>query len=157
MSFTAPNSVPTSNDADQTLSNHPFYPDISLLAFRQSMRVDSITSKERAVAALEAAIIEVNRRLISFMQAQLSQGIETLDEVAEQAGLPEGSNEVLYLRAVYSLAKADLVEKYRDYDTTNKGTHRADELEQSINEYRRDAAWAINDLSQIRRATVELI
>lgn len=155
--FTAPNTVETTPEADQTISNHSFYPEISLNHFRHTMRVDSITTNDRAINALEYAIIETNRRLIAYMQAQMAEGHTQLADVAEQAGLPEGTNKKLYLRAVYALAKADLVEKYRDYDTTAKGNQRADELNPSIDEHRRNAAWAINDLMQQQRTTVELI
>ncbi|MCO1344221.1 head completion/stabilization protein [Burkholderia multivorans] len=55
------------------------------------------------------------------------------------------------------LAKATLIERYRDYDTTGDGARRADELEPQSDELRRDARWAISDIVGRPRVTVELI
>lgn len=148
---------PSTPDPSVTLANHPFYPDIDLADFRQRMRVDGVATKERAEFALEGAIMEVNRRLQAFVQRQESQGITRLLDVAESHGQPAGEKIKLYQRAVYALAKANLIERYRDYDSTAKAQGRADQLDENIDELRRDAAWAINDLVGRPRATVGLL
>lgn len=151
-----PTSTPHTGD-NKTLTNHAFYPDIELGDFRQCMRVDSLATPERAEFALSSAMLEVNRRLVAFQQRQEAQGITTLLAVADSYGAPAGEKPLLYKRAVYALAKASLIERYRDYDSTAKAQGRADQLEENIDELRRDAAWAINDLVGRPRATVGLL
>lgn len=157
MSFTAPNTIPASSTADKTISNHSFFPDLSLLDFRTTMRVDTVTSDNRAENALYYAMLETNQRLGNWIIGQQNQGHASINDIPEKPGMPDGANKALYLRAVYSLAKGDLIEKYRDYDATNSGSKSADELTPEIADHRRNAAWAINDLAGKPRATIELI
>lgn len=139
------------------LENNPFYPDLELADFRTTMRVDNLATPERALFALSAGMMETNRRLIPFQHASEEQGHQTLAEVPASYGQPTNEKTTLYKRAVYALAKANLIERYRDYDSSAKAQNRADELEENIDELRRDAAWAINDIMGIGRVTVELI
>lgn len=157
MSFVAPNSPPPAAEEDVTLDNHAFFPGLKLTEFREAMRIDSVTTRERAQHALEAAMIEVNDRLWDWAEIQMAEGHAALLDVPASRGQPEGANKRLYLRAVWCLAKAQLVERYRDYDTTKAGHDKADDLEPAADDYRRDAAWAINDLTRTARTTVELI
>lgn len=62
-----------------------------------------------------------------------------------------------YLRAVYAAVQCELVERYRDYDTTAKGDKRADAMDPRADEARRDLRWALTDLQGACRVTVELI
>jgi hypothetical protein len=58
---------------------------------------------------------------------------------------------------VYCTAGAELAERYRGLDTTGTGQSAADQLTPVIDEYRRDARWAISDILGLTRTTVELI
>lgn len=156
-SFNAHNAPEPDQPEDRTVTNHPWYPNLSLNAFRKAQRVEHVATEDRIEHALQLSVIEVNHRLMPWMAEQKAEGASGLSEVEERPGEPVGAIEKLYLRAVWSLAKASLVERYRDYDTTRSGAEQADELEDSIGELRRDAAWAINDIMQKPRATVELI
>lgn len=157
MSFTAPNTVPNHNAIDQTIDNHPFFPELSLLNFRQVMRVDTVTTEDRAANALYFAMLEANQRLEAWALALQDRGYTRLEDAPIKPMQPQGANVELYKRAVYSLAKADLIEKTRDYDATNSGNKKFDELVPEIGDLRRAAAWAINDLTGKPRTTVELI
>ncbi|MNL78814.1 Phage head completion protein (GPL) [compost metagenome] len=64
---------------------------------------------------------------------------------------------LIYRRAIYCTAAAELSERYRSYDSTNDGNSNADELTPSVDEYRRDARFAIRDLLGVGHCTVELI
>ncbi|MFP3499126.1 head completion/stabilization protein, partial [Pseudomonas sp. SIMBA_059] len=89
---------------------------------------------------------EVNDELRSALAAWRDAGITCLaDAPADQL---DGESVRLqhYRRAVYCLAKATLIERYRDYDTTGDGARRADELEPQGDELRRDVRWAISDI-----------
>jgi len=153
MSFIASGAAP----AEDTLSNTAFWPELSVDAFRTSMRVDSVTTPERARHALSIALVEANRRLSPWQQTQQAAGYETLADVPPRPELPEGSLERLYLSAVWCLAKATLIERYRDYDTTHQGQTNDADAPDIAADYRRDASWAISDLTGERRTTVELI
>ena len=63
----------------------------------------------------------------------------------------------LYLRAVFSTAHASLVEHYADFDATNSGRERGEQLANPADSYRRDAAWAISEIEGRPHSTVELI
>ena len=63
----------------------------------------------------------------------------------------------LYQRAVYATAKAELIERYRDFDSTDAGQRRAETMELSVDDYRRQARYAIRDILGRPRATVELL
>jgi len=63
----------------------------------------------------------------------------------------------LYRRAVYASAQAELIERYRDVDTTHAGHVRADTLDPTIDDYRRNVRYAIRDMLGRPRADVELL
>lgn len=154
MSFVAGNSPEAAGNA---IVNHSFFPAIDLEDFRDVMRVDNVASAPRARHALYSAMLDVNGRLASWMLDQQSNGFQKLEDAPEKAGHPPGAKKELYLRAVYSIAKSTLIERYRDYDTTNSGSKRVEDLTSTIDELRRDAFWAINDIAEVKRTTVELI
>lgn len=157
MSFTAPNAPNIEAESNGTVENHSFFPELSLDDFRSVMRVDAVTTPERAIQVLKTAMLEANGRLWEWARYHMIEGITKIEETPPRPGHPAGANKHLYLQAVWSLAKALLIERYRDYDTTNTGNKKADMLEDTAEDHRRNAAWAINDITGTARATVELI
>ncbi|MBR8314240.1 head completion/stabilization protein [Burkholderia dolosa] len=158
MSFvsTPPLSQPSETPAPP-ITNDAFYPDVSLEHARDTMRLDGTVTDARLRHELLAAIASVNDELRAARSAWREAGITRLADVpADQL---DGESVLLqhYRRAVYCLAKATLIERYRDYDTTGDGARRADELEPQSDELRRDARWAISDIVGRPRVTVELI
>ncbi|MBK1874578.1 head completion/stabilization protein [Marinobacter sp. 1-3A] len=143
--------------APVTITNAPFFPDLSLVEFRDSMRLDGTVTDARAVHALEAAMFHVNGSLSVFMKARKEQGFETLEDVPDPDWQPLGTGVRLYLRAVWCLAKADLIERYRDYDATGSGHDQADGMDLTSDDLRRNASWALSDILGHHRTTVELI
>ena len=111
----------------------------------------------RLEVALVNAILSVNRELDSYKVAQLANGYAELAAVPGPLIQAISRPQHLYLRAVYCTAGAELAERYRSYDSSKDGNANADELTPSIDEYRRDARWAMSDLLGKRRTTVELI
>lgn len=158
MSFvsTPPLSRPLDTPA-RPITNDAFYPDVSLAHARDTMRLDGTVTDARLRHELLAAIASVNDELRGTRAAWRDAEIARLADVpADQL---DGESVLLqhYRRAVYCLAKATLIERYRDYDTTGDGARRADELEPQSDELRRDARWAISDIVGQPRVTVELI
>lgn len=155
--FVATTPVTTTTEPEEAIENHAFFPRLSLTEFRAAMRVDGVTTEDRARQALHTAMLEVNDRLAQWATQKISEGFSELCDVPERFGSPTGSNKARYKHAVWSLAKASLVERYRDYDTSRTGADKADELIPIADDYRRDAAWAIRDLQGLPRTVSELI
>ncbi|KHL68866.1 phage P2 capsid completion gpL-like protein [Pseudomonas flexibilis] len=140
-----------------TLTNDGFWPDIQTDHLRASLRMDGTVSDERLAMAAVNAVLSVNRELSQLQAEYRTQGYQTLEDVpsAQLQGLSGLVH--LYRRAVYCTAGAELAERFRSYDATAAGNQRADALTPSIDEYRRDARYAIRDLLGITHSTVELI
>ncbi|WP_269503711.1 head completion/stabilization protein [Burkholderia sp. IMCC1007] len=149
--------APVEAEPATPIKNDPFYPDMALERARDTMRLDGTVTNPRLRHELLDAIASVNDELRSARAAWQDAGATQLADVpAEQL---DGESVLLhhYRRAVYCQAKASLIERYRDYDTTGDGARRADELEPQGDELRRDARWAISALLRRPRVTVELI
>ncbi|WP_349616215.1 head completion/stabilization protein [Azotobacter salinestris] len=139
------------------LDNDGWFPDIDAAHLRAAVRLDgSITNARLEVAAVNA-MLAVNRELAAYKAAEQANGHATLAAVPAASIAGESELVHLYRRAVYCTAGAELAERYRSFDATAAGNQRADDLTPSIDEYRRDARWAIRDLLGLVHTTVELI
>ncbi|MBI3727100.1 MAG: head completion/stabilization protein [Burkholderiales bacterium] len=147
-----PQSIPVTNDG--------FFPDIDLIAMRDAIRLDGTVTDTRLRDATVAAIIHVNSEVKSLKASAIGAGNAHLADIpADQV---DGKSILVahYLRAVYCTAKADLIERYADYDTT--ATSLDDKklvgfLANGHEDQRRNAQWAISDLLGRHHVTVELI
>lgn len=156
MSFLATTSPPTPTN-EPAIENDPWFPEIDLGALRAACRLDGTVTVARLREAATSAVLSVNRELAAFKLGHIACGHGTLADIpADQVG--RSSVLVLhYRRAVYSAVQAELVEEYRDHDTTGKGDKHADALEPRADIHRRNMRWAISDLLGLPRTTVELI
>lgn len=143
----APSPAPIENDG--------FFPDIDPAALAAEQRIDVVPARLRA--AIVAAIITIGNDLRVWRAAALLAGHATLADVPAPRIDGESRNVLLYRRAIGATTKADLVERYRDVDTTGAGDRRADALDPSIGELRRDAIHAVRDILGRNRTDVELI
>jgi len=137
------------------LKNDGFFPDFNLDSVRASLRIDGSVTDARLMPACVSAVIETNADLAPLKEKyqQFSKlELVTADQINDESTLIH-----LYRRAVYCNVGAELAERYRSYDATAAGNQRADDLTPSIDEYRRDARFAIRDLLKLVRVTVELI
>lgn len=147
---------PTTDPGD-TIANDGWFPDVSMADTRNAMRIDGTITAPRLRAALQAAILHVNQQLSSLQDTQQALGFSSLAEAGAGATLDGQPRMVLlYQRAVMCTAKADLTERYRDFDADNDNS-RARDSEPMIDEQRRNAQWAIRDMLGQRRTVVELI
>jgi hypothetical protein len=152
MSFVATGTV-----TDHTLANDGWWPDIDAGHMRETLRLDGSVTDMRLEAAAVNAMLSVSRELAEFKARHLADGAASLADIAAPEINGESSLVQLYRRAVYCTAGAELLERYRSYDTTNAGSDNAEQLTPTIDELRRDARWAIRDLLGITHSTVELI
>lgn len=149
--------VASGTTTNVAIENDGWFPDISSADLRAAERVGGSVSDERLIQAVVAAVLSVNAALEEWKAVQVALGYGAL--AAVPASTIKGSSRLiaLYFRAVYSLAHADLIERFTDYDTTNSGSKRAEEVLNAVAEQHRNARWAIRDLQGLMRNTVELI
>ena len=157
--FTPPSPDAPAPSPSPALTGDPFFPALDPAEFAAAMRVNTAVTPARVAEALLAAMIEVDgdedlRRLKTQWTAA---GYAALAEVPAPLFAGVSRLVFLYRRAVFCLAKADLDENYRDSATTPHGDRRADALEPTVEDHRRNARWALSDLVGRPRTTVELI
>ncbi|MBN6064182.1 head completion/stabilization protein [Aggregatibacter actinomycetemcomitans] len=134
--------------------NDTFFPPINISDFRNQARVDGTVTTTRLKDALIEAIASVNDELSDFKQHSKA------DYFADIPCAKINNESVLvyrYRRAVTCLALANLYERYASYDTGNDGEKKMELLQNSINELRRDARFAISDILKRPRVDAELI
>ncbi|MDO6525447.1 head completion/stabilization protein [Motilimonas sp. 1_MG-2023] len=138
----------------QDITSHPFWPAINTAATRDVMRIDGDVTEPRLKHAVITAIAQVNQDLVGYRNEQAE--LTLADVPAEIIG---GESQLVhhYKRAVYCLARANLIERLRDYDTTKDGEGRAESLDQTVTDLRRDARFAVRAIIGITHTTVELI
>lgn len=142
------------------VGNDGWFPDIDLSHMRDNMRLDGTVTTERLIQAVEAAILNVNQELDEWQDLQLEEHYSSLEAVPATKINGLSKLFILYRRAVYSCAKADLIERYRDYDTTASSLADKKSMEwlnEAPSEQRRNSHWAIADIMKRSRMTVELI
>lgn len=125
-----------------------WWPDIDLQDARSVLRLTGTVTNARLLESLQNAVYAINDELSQW--AVLQRDLEPID--LEDQRLAD-----LYRRAVYFTAKAELSERYRDFDTTAAGERRAENLDNSIDEARRVVRWAISDILGKPRLTVEAL
>jgi hypothetical protein len=139
------------------VTNDEWYPDIDLAALRATCRLDGTVTAERLRSAAVNALLYVNTQLTTWAVTQALAGYTHLANVPASVIDGQPSTVLLYLRAVYAAVQCELIERYRDYDTTAQGDKRADAMDSRLDDAWRDLRWALSDLQGARRVTVELI
>lgn len=155
MSFITTSPVAAADEAE--ISSNGFYPNVDPAKVRESQRIDGTVTTQRLRDALIEAIATVNAETEAWRLLREAEGYATLAEVPAPVIDEISINTHRYQRAVGCLAKATLIERYRDYDSTGSGNKKADELETPLDDQRRDARWAINDIIGLSRTTIALI
>lgn len=159
-SFLAAAPTPTTTPPDQAVTaieNDGWFPDIDVSQMRESTRIDGTVTDTRLIDAIVSAVMDVNRLLADWQQRQANAGFNSLGDVPAPSVRGISQLLELYNRAIYCTAKADLMERYRDFDTTSEGNKKADLMTCPIEEQRRNAQWAIADIEGRTRVTVDLI
>lgn len=148
---TAPNIAP------DPISSGDWYPSIDLTDARAVMRVDGTVTNDRLAESIRVAMCDIEDRLDAWQQQQVELGRANLAEVPSKMVGTESRLVLLYKRAVYATVQAELLERYRNFDTTHAGTTRADSMDETVDDYRRNVRYAVRDILGRPRADVELI
>ncbi|MGL4734380.1 MAG: head completion/stabilization protein [Enterovibrio sp.] len=144
-------------DESSIVKNTTFWPDINTSVLRQSMRLDGTVTEVRLVDAVINAAMQVNQDLSEWRAAHCAAGFDSLINVPSDKINGESIYKQLYLRAVYCTTKANLIERYIDFDSTAKGGQADDLTASAVIYLRRDARFAIRDILGASHGTVELI
>lgn len=141
-----------------TVHAGPFWPEIDLNDFRDTMRVGGTTPPDpRLIAAITGAILTVTGDLTDWRTAQETLGHAALSEVPSEAMGTDTRLVLIWRRAVYAYAAADLVETHRDISATKAGFDRAEEPALTADDHRRNGLHAVRDLKGLRRIRAALI
>lgn len=155
-----PVTTKTPISSSDAIKNDGWFPDLSLTMLRDVMRLDGTVTEARLVNAAINAMLSVNQQLADWKLQQQQQGYLSLHEVPASQIHQESRLLHQYRRAVFSTIKADLVEKYFNYDSTASSINDKTTVEWITNapaEERRNAQWAIADMVGRLHMTVELI
>lgn len=143
--------------SETVVVNDGFFPNIDPAAVRESARITSSVTPARLRAAILGAIMTVEQDLRAFAASSIAAGHATLAALPAAQLDGQSVQVIRYQRAVAFYAKAELIERQRDFDTTAAGGAQVDELTPSIGELRRDAIHAVRDILGKSRTTIELI
>lgn len=153
-----PATAPGDDPADlAVISNDGFFPDLDPVQLREMARVTSSVPPARWRAALVGAMLTCANDLDEWADQQRALGRESLADVPAKAIDGISRHVHAYQRAIGCFAKAEVIERYRDFDTTGAGGKAIDEMEGSVGQLRRDATHAIRDILGRRRTTVEAL
>jgi hypothetical protein len=159
MSFAAlppTQSPPAAGTPAPKIQNDGWFPDVDPGLAREIVRLSPNVTPARLAESLTDAMVQVNQELARW-KARHQARAESLDGLPADSVAGESRLVHHYLRAVYHLARADLMEQYRDFDTTAAGDRKADALETSADDARRVARCAVLDILGAPHLTVELI
>jgi hypothetical protein len=134
-----------------------WWPAVSIATFRAEQRVTDEITAPRVRAALRTAMQTALIDLGAWGVLQRTHGFARLEDVPTLWVDGISRYVLCWQRAVFALAKAELLETHRDYDATGAGERNTDFVEASILQHRRDATHAIRDLRGRTREVVELI
>lgn len=139
---------PTASDETPHVIEQDWWPNIDVADAREVIRISGTVTQVRLVESLQNAVWSVNRELSAWADDQR----QTAPTELTDARLVS-----LYRRAVYCYAKAELIERYRDFDLTGVGSSSAENTDDAAADTRRNLRWAISDILGKSRVTVEMI
>lgn len=140
--------LPTLPDETPCVIYQDWWPYIDVADAREVIRVSGTITQARLVESLQNAVWSINRELSTWADTQRQIIPDALTD-PRLAGL--------YRRAVYCYAKAELIERYRDFDLTNAGSKKAEDTDAVAADARRNLRWAISDMLGKSRTTVEML
>ncbi|EAS2002843.1 capsid assembly protein [Salmonella enterica] len=145
------------DDGAEKVTAGTFWPEILLRDLRLASRIPGRTTTSRLKFVTTEAVAHVTDQLDDWRGIQESAGYSTLADVPARMLNGESVKVYRYRRAVYSAARALILENARDVDTTEKGDRKADALEVQTDDLWRDVRWAIADIRGTLRLFVELV
>jgi hypothetical protein len=150
-------SPPPPSTTSDLVAHDGWFPGVRMADARSAMRFPTQVTDARLKSALRCAMLSVASELSVWKAAQIAAGADSLEAVTDEQ--LDGGNRLvlLYERAVFSFAAADLAETQHDISATGQGKAKLQEQVLSADEHRRHAIHAIRDITGATRTAVELI
>lgn len=134
-----------------------WWPDLSIAKFRDAVRMPMVITDGRVRDAVVNGAISAAVELGEWRQAREAEGKANLAAIDGPTFGGEKLPVILWRRAVYSFAAADLADTQNDITATDKGAQRHDVEARSAPDHRRNATVAIRDLQGKTRTRVALL
>lgn len=144
------------DDGNETVTADRFWPVIKLKELRLAARITGGVTTTRLMHVTTEAVGHVIEQLDEWQANQWALGYEALQDVPAVELNGESVKVHRYRRAVYAIARALVLEGYRDVDTTPKGDKDAAALDLQRDDLWRDARWCISDIQRKPRIYAEL-
>lgn len=145
------------NKNEGTITNNAFFPDIVLSHVRESQSLDSTVTTERLKQAVLLAISRTNQDLLEWRLEQQACGYHSINQVPGEQVNGENLFIHQYRHAIYCLANAFVIEKYRNFDATAQGIKKTEAIIETANDLYREARYAIRDILGIAYSTFALV
>ncbi|MDD5699033.1 MAG: head completion/stabilization protein [Victivallaceae bacterium] len=130
----------TGQPENQTIDAGAFWPAIETDPFYNRYRIPNELPIATVIDHLRLAVVSVRRALRVW---QLEQGVPTLAEVTQEQIDGKGELALLWERAVYCEAKANLLQETKTVDRREQAENAAKTAEETEDKYREFAADAI--------------
>ena len=116
------NGTQTSGYQDTTITNDGFWPDLNAGDFEKRRGVPVDMDKETIAYSLAAAVAQINIELSKHKATLEGKGIKSANDAPGQPSVADKNLLIiLYEKAVYSRAKADLLPEYATQQTKDAG------------------------------------
>lgn len=154
MSMVAVPPVPQTPAVLDAIPGDGWYPALSIAAFKVSQRMPAIVTDGRAREALLGGILSADAELSEWRAGQEDAGVTNLETaiVRDRSGRAlqsiggEPRAVVLWRRAVYAYASADLAVTHHDIGATGEGRPRNEDNADRAPDLLRTATLAIRDM-----------
>lgn len=153
----SPPSGPAVEDPADLVAGDAFWPGLSISGFQAEMRIPEEVDPSRLRAALRGGMLQIRGELRSWKAGHVLAGVATLTAVDSEEIDGEPAVELLYRRAVFHAAAAELAETHSDIAATGDGQERNEARRDAAGELRRLATLAVRDMLGVTRTSVELI
>jgi hypothetical protein len=150
-------SAPSTPAIEPPLGLGEFWPAIDPVDIREAQRIDNTIPPARLRAVIIEAASTTIEALAEWKIAKIEAGETSLEGISAVSIDGESVLVHRFRRAVGCLAKALLLERLRDFDSTAKGDKKADALTDPIDDCRRDHHFALAGIVGRPRSTIELI
>lgn len=148
---------PPALDPADLVGGDAFWPAVSIAGFQAAMRIPDEVDPVRLRDALRGGMIHVRGELRSWKAAHVAVGAQSLANIMSELVDGELALELLYRRAVFHVAAAELAESHSDIAATGDARDRNEDRRDAGTELRRLATHAIRDILGTTRTAVELI
>lgn len=143
--------------ANRDIDAGAFWPKVPTARFYECYRIPSELPESTVTDYLQQGIIRIRQALSAWKDKQIAAGIAAMAAVPQEAVDGTGELELLFLRAVYCEAKAELLRETATVDRTPKADNAAKTAPETEEKYREFAADALRTITGMDRISIELI